>query len=418
MHRLPGPAAALLVLVILPAGCRPGGRPAYGPRAVVATALLSDDERAGEAIFRRERCDRCHTLLDAPPEEGVARLPGGPPAGGWRSRVGPDLGLEGHRRSDDWHDAHLYAPGSVVRGTPMPPYRHLFDAREGVPRPTAEGRRLVAYLQALGRARRDVWAEWRSIEPAIPPPPAVDEDLMVRGEELYHRHCVACHGPAGDGRGEAASLLLFPPRDFTAALYRFRSTPTGTPPADADLYRAITLGGGLGAAMPHFDWLPPRDRWALVLRVKQFSPALRGGGLCASGGRVVVPPAPPGRAGGGARMVTRGRRMWDDLGCAACHGAAGEGMGAEESGASWTDAAGAPVPRATDLRDPCGYRGGASDAAIDRVLRWGTAGAMPAYEPPAGGGTWDPLIAFLRSLSPAAPPAAEAATSPGTPGRR
>jgi cytochrome c oxidase cbb3-type subunit 2 len=305
----------------------------------------------------------------------------------------------------------------VVRGTPMPPYRHLFDARQGAPRPTGEGRSLVAFLQALGRGRRDVWAEWRSREPKIPPAPAADAALLTRGEELYRLHCATCHGAAGDGRGEAAPLLLFPPRDFTAGLYRFRSTPAGSPPADADLFRAITLGGGTGAAMPHFDWLPPRDRWALVLRLKEFSPALRGGGLRAPGGGGEGgegAAAPRVRAGGGEGMRARGRAMWDNLGCAACHGAAGEGMDATPEGPPWTDAAGAPVPRATDLRDPCAYRGGASDAAIERVLRWGTAGAMPAFEPPAGG-SWDPLIVFLRGLSRAA---SGAATSPGTPGRR
>ncbi len=29
-----------------------------------------------------------------------------------------------------------------------------------------------------------------------------------RGEELYRRHCVACHGPANDGRGPVSEALV------------------------------------------------------------------------------------------------------------------------------------------------------------------------------------------------------------------
>jgi mono/diheme cytochrome c family protein len=273
----------------------------------------------------------------------------------------------------------------------MPAYRHLFTPRAGRPEPRQEALDLVAYLQALGRGARDVWAEWRSVEPAIPAPPPAGDALAARGEGLYRRLCASCHGNAGDGQGEAAGLLALPPRDFVAGHFRFKSTPGGAPPLDADLYRSITLGGGTGSAMPSFYWLPPDDRWALVARIKRFSPARRGGDLSAAE-RLPEPGGGEGRgATGGAGWgrdgatpadgdrLAEGRRLWDDLGCARCHGAAGQGMSRDEAGGDWADPAGVPVPRSGDLRHACDLRGGASARAIDRAILAGVGWAMPAY---------------------------------------
>jgi cbb3-type cytochrome oxidase cytochrome c subunit len=86
-------------------------------------------------------------------------------------RVGPDLANVGARLPDaNWHLAHLYAPRSMIKDSPMPSYRFLFEKRkikqqpssealqlsqefaapagfEIVPKP--EAKVLVAYLQSL-----------------------------------------------------------------------------------------------------------------------------------------------------------------------------------------------------------------------------------------------------------------------------
>jgi cbb3-type cytochrome oxidase cytochrome c subunit len=86
-------------------------------------------------------------------------------------RIGPDLANVGARWPDaNWHLRHLYAPNVEVKGSPMPPYRFLFEKRrierapspdalaltgelvpepgyEIVPRP--EARALAAYLISL-----------------------------------------------------------------------------------------------------------------------------------------------------------------------------------------------------------------------------------------------------------------------------
>jgi len=352
----------------------PGG----GPAAAGGDRALTAAERAGKEVYRRENCARCHTQLDAPRPAGPIALPGRSDVEAIGSRVGPDLGLEGHRRSDDWQQAHLYAPDIVQPGSRMPASRHLFEfGASGGPEPSEEALHLVAYLQSLGRSRRDVWAEYRSREPLIPVPAATPEtDRLDRGQRLYAEHCVSCHGVLGDGRGPAAALLLFPPRDFTAGHYRFRSEPSSETPRDADLFRMITLGTGAGSAMPAFYFLPAEDRWALVLRIKEFSPALRGTGLLAAASGGVPPVVGP---AAGDPVADEGRELWTRFECAACHGPEGKGLTRAEAGTRWADPDGVVVPRSGDLTHACGRRGGGSEEAFARALLNGVGSPMPAF---------------------------------------
>lgn len=377
--------------------CAPGGTErGASPAARGPLYLDSVRARAGEQVFRRELCARCHTLFERPPESGPLVLPAPFEPRRFGSRVGPDLALLGHSRSDDWHLAHLYAPGVLVPGSRMPASRHLFSVvpGEAVPRPTSEAKDLVAFLQALGRSRRDIWAEWRRLDPEVPAPPAVPRSrLLAEGDRLYRKNCVPCHGARGDGRGEAAPLLRFPPRDFVAARYRFRSTPAGSPPLAADLFRSITLGGGNGAAMPSFRHLSADDRWALVARVMAFAPHLRDAALA---------PSPPGEGdvpvAATPQGVEAGRRWWLELGCGRCHGDDGRGLDRRQGGFHWVDQSGVPVPESGDLRHACKLRGGASPAALERAVLNGVGDAMPAYAGVLAPPEIAELAAYLLSL--------------------
>src|SRR5947209_15443865 len=92
----------------------------------------------------------------------------------------------------------------------------------------------------------------------------------VAGKELYTRYCVGCHGPQGDGNGENAAWIDPKPRDFTAAVFKCRSTPTGTLPTDQDLFDAITRGF-VTTNMPPWKPLTNPNRADLVAYVKTFS---------------------------------------------------------------------------------------------------------------------------------------------------
>lgn len=94
--------------------------------------------------------------------------------------------------------------------------------------------------------------------------------LLLEGKAAYERYCIGCHGPKGDGAGEAARFLNPRPRDFTQAQYKFISTRFGELPTDEDLFRTIT-NGLKGSAMPGWSQLPTETRWALIAYIKSFS---------------------------------------------------------------------------------------------------------------------------------------------------
>ena len=64
----------------------------------------------------------------------------------------------------------------------------------------------VGWVVAAGLAAQLAWAD---------PPPDVDE-----GRELYERHCMVCHGPAGKGDGPLADELKVRPADLTKIAQR------------------------------------------------------------------------------------------------------------------------------------------------------------------------------------------------------
>jgi len=95
-----------------------------------------------------------------------------------------------------------------------------------------------------------------------------DDQGRVRG--LYRQHCVHCHGISGDGAGPTALYLNPYPRDYRPGKYKFKSTPTGTPPTHADLTKVI-MEGVPGTAMPSFKLLDPDEVESLVHYVRYLT---------------------------------------------------------------------------------------------------------------------------------------------------
>src|SRR5262245_59720348 len=93
--------------------------------------------------------------------------------------------------------------------------------------------------------------------------------LLALGKKTFEKECVACHGSAGDGQGDAAYLLYPRPRDFTTGQFRIISTWDNVP-TDEDLFRTISRGMP-GSAMPSWAHLSEDTRWGLVHYVKSFS---------------------------------------------------------------------------------------------------------------------------------------------------
>lgn len=92
------------------------------------------------------------------------------------------------------------------------------------------------------------------------------------GEKVYQDNCLICHGPGGDGKGAASAGLSPMPRDFTREDFKFKSTPKGVPPTDADVIKTIK-DGSPGTSMPPWGAALSAAQMKDVLAyIKTFNP--------------------------------------------------------------------------------------------------------------------------------------------------
>ena len=139
-----------------------------------------------------------------------------------------------------------------------------------------------------------------------------------KGEVIYQKRCLQCHGDEGDGLGPAADYLNPPPRDFTLGLYKFISSAFDADlPNDADLLRMIN-DGMPGTAMPGWsDILSETEIQDVIAYIKTFA-ELEG--------------APEGQVDFGTQVqsspesIAAGDKLFHDgERCSECHGVAGKG---------------------------------------------------------------------------------------------
>lgn len=92
-------------------------------------------ETAGRQIYIEEGCYNCHSQLIRPFKSETDRYGHYSLSGEyaydrpflWGSkRTGPDLHRVGDNRTTDWHIHHMWDPTSVVPGSIMPAYKHLY----------------------------------------------------------------------------------------------------------------------------------------------------------------------------------------------------------------------------------------------------------------------------------------------------
>ena len=220
------------------------------------------------------------------------------------------------------------------------------------------------------------------------------------GRTVYDRHCSACHGLNGDGKGLLATNLHPQPRDFTRGLFRYRSTATGQVPTDEDLLRTVTAGLP-GSMMPAWEpFLNEAERRAAVAYVKHFSPRF----TTDTSPEVLSVPSPPTDS---AEHITRGGKLYRESGCGSCHGDTGKGDG--RAGKDLKTAEGDPiVPR--DLTNKWSFHGGHTPQDLFQRLATGMDGSpMASYRDvfsPAD--LWD-LVFYILSLSPPERPQVQAA---------
>ncbi|MDP6428446.1 MAG: c-type cytochrome [Rhodospirillales bacterium] len=93
-----------------------------------------------------------------------------------------------------------------------------------------------------------------------------------RGAKIYAKRCLMCHGEEGDGDGPGAKRLNPPPRDFTEALYKFKTTGADDPMPNDDDILSMIRDGMPGTSMPGWkDVLSEQEMLDLVLYLKIFA---------------------------------------------------------------------------------------------------------------------------------------------------
>lgn len=212
---------------------------------------------------------------------------------------------------------------------------------------------------------------------------------VTRGKALYQRYCIFCHGPNGDGRGESAPYLDPKPRDFTKAVFKCRSTPSGSLPLDSDLYDTITRGIH-ASGMPSWRPLLRQERADLVAYIKTFSSAFQEE---KPGEPVVIPPEPP----SSAESVKRGAELFQSMNCWSCHGKDGRGHG--PSAATLADSQGNPITP-FDFTSGPHFKCGETDRDMFRDLVTGLDGTpMPSFAGAMNAEQrWD-VVHYIRTLS-------------------
>jgi len=218
---------------------------------------------------------------------------------------------------------------------------------------------------------------------------AATDGRPSNGKLVYQRYCVSCHGDLGNGQGEAAEFMAIKPRDYRQGTFKWRSTPSGSLPLDADLEH--TLHNGLfGTFMPTWKWIDQRSRTDVIAYIKTFSTRF---GTEKPADAIVIPPDP----GYSEASVKLGAAVYEKYNCSQCHGAHGQGDG----------------PSSHELKDDWGQaivpydlskghvKCGDKSTDIYRVFMAGLSGTpMPTFaDSLSPSDAWD-LVHFIQSLSP------------------
>ena len=195
-------------------------------------------------------------------------------------------------------------------------------------------------------------------------------EMRALGERIFNKACFYCHGNEGRGDGAGARLLPTRPRDFTLGEYKIRTTPSGSLPVDADIYRTISVGLA-EYGMPRFAHLTPRERWAMVYYLKTLSDRFEEEEPEEPVAIEEIPPATQ-------VSIALGREVYRDLKCFDCHGVNGFGDG--PSAPTLKDQLGNPAPSLNFHRGERAFKRGAEARDILNTIRTGLDGSpMPSY---------------------------------------
>lgn len=120
---------------------------AQASRPTVGTKPYTVLQLAGRHVYIKDSCNACHSQLIRPFKSETDRYGPYSLSGEyaydrpflWGSkRTGPDLMRVGEYRTTDWHENHMWDPTSVVPGSIMPAYKHMFTQNADIETAYAE----------------------------------------------------------------------------------------------------------------------------------------------------------------------------------------------------------------------------------------------------------------------------------------
>jgi mono/diheme cytochrome c family protein len=170
------------------------------------------------------------------------------------------------------------------------------------------------------------------------------EAQLEVGKKAYTVRCEICHGGKGDGKGLvgvirrselSGRVQTIYPWDFTKAVFRFRSTPSGCLPKNDDILNIISRGIPI-SLMPAHDHITLEKRKAIVEYIKTFSDYWEEADEDEEFCQPIAVHKPDWV--GSTVSIQKGKKIYKQMKCWECHGDTGTGDG----------------PKAKDLKDDWG----------------------------------------------------------------
>lgn len=157
-------------------------------------------------------------------------------------------------------------PGLPREGTPwasaMPVWHEMLDEEEVW--------KLITFLYDYTGHEPRSWelSERTPSEEVAAVDGELDEDTV---DAIYQKRCAQCHGEEGEGDGPAADYMYPKPRDFSMALFKYKTTDANSEFPSDDDFRATIKDGLIGTAMPGWKGvLSDAEIDALIFKIKQF----------------------------------------------------------------------------------------------------------------------------------------------------
>ncbi len=215
---------------------------------------------------------------------------------------------------------------------------------------------------------------------------------LEAGKKVYIKRCAGCHGDSGQGDGFASERFNPKPRDFAMGLYKYRTTPNGMLPTDADLIKVVTVGLP-GTGMPSWkSILSDQEIQDVVSYIKTFSNKFERQ-------KEALPLVKVGNEIPSSKeSIEKGKALFKSLECFKCHG--NEGRGDGPSALTLADDKGDAI-RPRNLTLNWHFRGGSEASDVYMRVNTGLNGTpMPSFNDSLDNEKSWHLANYIRSLSP------------------